>query len=128
MAISSYYTSALYGQIDVAAENSQNPLLGTMEPENWDVVDVEDGVFYIAEYIGILNKEGRTDEQTEAVEAFAEWFGSADVQAAWGEEFDTFPCNEVAADILYPDGKPAIYCLNNISLTTVEDTDNGPHS
>lgn len=128
VAISSYYTSALYGQIDVAAENSQNPLLGTMEPENWDVVDVEDGVFYIAEYIGILNKEGRTDEQTEAVEAFAEWFGSADVQAAWGEEFDTFPCNEVAADILYPDGKPAIYCLNNISLTTVEDTDNGPHS
>ena len=123
VAISSYYTSALYGQIDVGAESSEHPLLGTMEPENWDVVDVKDGVFYIAEYIGILDKAGRSEEETEAVKAFAEWFGSAEVQAAWGEEFDTFPCNEVASDILYPDGKPAIYALNNMSLTTVEGTD-----
>ena len=94
-----------------------------MEPENWNVVDVEDGIFYIAEYIGILDKAGRSEEETEAVKAFAEWFGSAEVQAAWGEEFDTFPCNAAASDLLYPDGKPAIYGLNNMSLTTVEGTD-----
>lgn len=123
VAISSYYTSSLYGQIDVAGENSKYPLLGTTEPENWDVLSVDDGVCYIAEYIGILEKEGRTDEETEAVKAFAEWFGSSAVQAAWGEEFDSFPCNKAAADILYPDGAPKIYTQNNMSLTTVEGTD-----
>ena len=123
VAVSTYYSSSLYGKIDAAAESSDTPLLGTLEPENWALVDIADGTYYIAEYIGILDKEGRTDEETEAVEAFAEWFGSAEVQAAWGEEFDSFPCNEDAADELYPDGIPAIYELKNFSLETVEGTD-----
>ena len=80
-----------------------------MTPENWDLVEIDDGTYYIAEYIGILDKAGRTEEETEAVKAFAEWFGSAETQAAWGEEFDSYPCNTAAADILYPDGIPAIY-------------------
>ncbi len=120
VAISSFYTSALYGKIDAAAEGSDHPLLGTLEPENWNIVNVDDGVFYIAEYIGILDKPGRTEEQTEAVKAFAEWFGSAEVQAEWGEEFDSFPCNEVAAKALYPDGIPSLYTQNNMSLKEVE--------
>lgn len=123
VAVSTYYSSSLYGKIDAAAESSDTPLLGTLEPENWALVDIADGTYYIAEYIGILDKEGRTDEETEAVEAFAEWFGSAEVQAAWGEEFDSFPCNEDAADELYPDGIPAIYELKNFSLEPVEGTD-----
>ena len=123
VAVSTYYSSSLYGKIDAAAESSDTPLLGTLEPENWALVDIADGTYYIAEYIGILDKEGRTDEETEAVEAFAEWFGCAEVQAAWGEEFDSFPCNEDAADELYPDGIPAIYELKNFSLETVEGTD-----
>ena len=123
VAVSTYYSSSLYGKIDAAAESSDTPLLGTLVPENWALVDIADGTYYIAEYIGILDKEGRTDEETEAVEAFAEWFGSAEVQAAWGEEFDSFPCNEDAADELYPDGIPAIYELKNFSLETVEGTD-----
>ena len=123
MAVSTFYSSSLYGKIDAAAESSDNPLLGTLEPENWALVDIDDGTYYIAEYIGVLDKEGRTDEQTEAVKAFAEWFGSAEVQAAWGEEFDSFPCNEVAADELYPDGIPEIYTLKNFSLEKVEGTD-----
>ena len=93
VAISEYYSSSLYGSIDTAADGSANPLKGTMNPENWALVDIKDGTYYIAEYIGILNREGRTDAETEAVKAFAEWFGSAEVQAAWGEEFDSFPCN-----------------------------------
>lgn len=123
VAVSSYYSSSLYGQIDAAAESSEHPLLGALEPENWDLVDIADGTYYIAEYLGILNKDGRTEEQTEAVKAFAEWFGSAEIQAAWGDEFDSFPCNEVAAEELYPDGIPAIYELPNFSLETVEGTD-----
>ena len=123
VAVSTYYSSSLYGKIDAAAESSDTPLLGTLEPENWALVDIADGTYYIAEYIGILDKEGRTEEETEAVEAFAEWFGSAEVQAAWGEEFDSFPCNEDAADELYPDGIPAIYELKNFSLETVDGTD-----
>ena len=59
----------------------------------------------------------------QAVKAFAEWFGSAETQAAWGEEFDSYPCNTAAADILYPDGIPAIYTLKNFALTKVDGTD-----
>lgn len=120
--VSTFYSSSLYGKIDAAAESSEHPLMGTMEPENWDLVDIDDGTYYIAEYIGILDKAGRSAEETEAVKAFAEWFGSAEVQAAWGEEFDSYPCNQAAAEILYPDGVPAIYTLKNFALSTVEGT------
>ena len=37
-----------------------------MTPENWDLVEIDDGTYYIAEYIGILDKAGRTEEETEA--------------------------------------------------------------
>ena len=76
-----------------------------------------------SEGIGLLDRAGRTDEQTEAVKAFAEWFGSAETQAAWGEEFDSFPCNTVAAAKLYPDGIPAIYQISNFALNKVDGTD-----
>ena len=121
--VSTFYSSSLYGKIDAAGESSEKPLLGTMEPENWALVDIADGTYYIAEYLGILDKANRSDEETEAVKAFAEWFGSADVQAAWGEEFDSYPCNTAAADILYPGGVPAIYTLKNFALTKVDGTD-----
>ena len=121
--VSSFYSSSLYGQIDAAAEGSDIPLKGTMEPENWALVEIDDGTYYIAEYLGILNKEGRTAEETEAVMAFAEWFGSAAVQAAWGEEFDSYPCNQDATAILYPNGIPGIYELKNFALNIVEGTD-----
>ena len=121
--VSTFYSSSLYGKIDAAADSSENPLKGTMTPENWDLVDIEDGTYYIAEYLGVLDREGRTAEETETVKAFAEWFGSAEVQTAWGEEFDSYPCNEAAAKMLYPDGIPAIYTLKNFALEKVEGTD-----
>ena len=124
VAISEYYSSSLYGSIDNAADvNPDKPLKGTYTPENWALVDIADGTYYIAEYIGILDKPGRTAEQTEAVKAFAEWFGSAAVQAAWGEEFDSFPCNTVAAAELYPNGIPAIYQIPNFALNKIEGTE-----
>ncbi|MBD5161267.1 MAG: hypothetical protein HDT14_04485 [Oscillibacter sp.] len=118
--VSTFYSSSLYGKIDAAGEDSATPLKGALEPENWALVDIKDGTYYIAEYIGILDKAGRSDEETAAVKAFAEWFGSADVQAAWGEEFDSYPCNTAAADILYPDGVPQIYTLPNFALSQVD--------
>ncbi|HHT07516.1 MAG: extracellular solute-binding protein [Christensenellales bacterium] len=121
--VGTFYSSSLYGKIDAAADSSKNPLLGTMKPENWALVDIEDGTYYIAEYLGILDRPGRTAEQTEAVTAFAEWFGSAEVQANWGEEFDSYPCNEKAVAMLYPDGKPPIYKLKNFALQKIEGTD-----
>ena len=121
--VSSFYSSSLYGQIDSAADGSDIPLKGTLQPENWALVEIDDGTYYIAEYLGILDKAGRTPEETEAVMAFAEWFGSAEVQAAWGEEFDSYPCNKAAADILYPDGIPSIYAIKNFALNIVEGTD-----
>ena len=121
--VSTFYSSSLYGKVDAAAEGSATPLKGTMQPENWALVDIEDGTYYIAEYLGILDKAGRTAEQTEAVTAFAEWFGSAEVQVEWGLEFDSYPCNEKAVEMLYPDGKPAIYELKNFALAPVEGTE-----
>ena len=120
--VSTFYSSSLYGKIDSAADSSDNPIKGVDEPENWALVDIADGTYYIAEYIGILDRAGRTDEETETVKAFADWFGSAEVQAAWSEEFDSYPCNTAAAALVY-DEVPVIYTLKNCSLTKVEGTD-----
>lgn len=120
--VSTFYSSSLYGKIDGAAEGSATPLKGTLTPENWDLVEIDAGTYYIAEYLGVLEREGRTEEQTEAVKAFAEWFGSADVQTAWGEEFDSYPCNTVAASNLYAE-TPSIYTLKNFALEKIEGTE-----
>ena len=120
--IGTYYSSSLYGQIDDAASSSEHPLKGTLEPENWALVEIDDGTYYIAEYLGILEREGRSDEETEAVKAFAEWFGSAEVQSAWAEEFDSYPLNKDAAALVY-EGVPAIYTIKNFALEKIEGTD-----
>ena len=116
VAISEFYSSALYGKIDAAADGSEHPLVGAPTPENWDVVDIKDGTYYIAEYIGILDKAGRSEEETAAVKAFCEWFGSAEVQADWADEFDSFPCNTEAADMVYEGDIPPIYLIPNFAL------------
>ena len=120
--VATFYSSSLYGNIEAAEETVDNPLRGTLEPENWALVDIDDGTYYIAEYLGILDNPNRTEEQTEAVKAFAEWFGSAETQIAWSEEFDSYPCNQDAASELFDD-VPPIYALKNCSLTTVPGTD-----
>ena len=66
--VSTFYSSSLYGKIDAAGESSDKPLKGTMSPENWNLVDIKDGTYYIAEYIGVLDKAGRTEAQTAAVQ------------------------------------------------------------
>ena len=116
--VSTFYSSSLYGNIDAAADSSANPLKGTLKPENWNLVEIDDGTYYIAEYIGVIDNPNRTKEQTETVKKFADWFGSAEVQRAWSEEFDSYPCNKDAVDAV-----PPIYALKNCSLTKVAGTD-----
>jgi len=116
--VSTFYSSSLYGKLDEADKNSEHPLTN----DTWKLVDIEDGTYYIAEYLGILEKEGRTEAQTAQVKAFAEWFGSADVQAAWAEQFDSYPCNTEAAAKVYPE-TPVIYTIKNFALNKVEGTD-----
>jgi len=122
--ISTFYSSSLYGEITSTSENPayEHPLKGVPVGENWDLVDIADGTYYIAEYIGVLDREGRTEEQTETVKAFAEWFGSAETQIAWSEAFDSYPCNNDAVAALY-DEVPPIYAIKNCSLTTVPGTE-----
>ena len=48
--------------------------------------------------------------------------GSADTQAEWAHEFDSFPCNTAAVAEIH-DETPAIYTLKNFALETVEGTD-----
>ena len=121
--VSTFYSSSLYGKVDAAATASDNPLVGALEPENWALVDIADGTYYISEYIGILERADRTERETEAVKAFAEWFGSAEVQAAWADEFDSYPCNAGAVEEIYGEDIPAIYQIKNFSLNKVEGTD-----
>ena len=121
--VSTFYSSSLYGKVDDAANSSENPLIGALEPENWALVDIADGTYYIAEYIGILERADRTERETEAVKAFAEWFGSAELQAAWADEFDSFPCNAGAVAEIYGEDIPEIYTIKNFALNKVEGTD-----
>ena len=122
--VSTFYSSSLYGEITATGDNPayEHPLKGVPVGENWGLVDVADGTYYIAEYIGILDRDGRSEEETEIVKAFAEWFGSAETQIAWSEAFDSYPCNEEAVAALY-DEVPPIYAIKNCSLTKVEGTD-----
>ena len=122
--ISTFYSSSLYGEIFAAIDSNTfaKPLTGIPVGENWALVDIDDGTYYIAEYLGVMDRAGRTAEETETVKAFAEWFGSAETQIAWAEVFDSYPCNEDAVAALY-DEVPPIYTIKNCSLTTVPGTD-----
>ena len=116
--VSTYFSGKLYKDIESAGKNSEHPITN----ENWKLVDIADGTYYIAEYIGILDRAERTEEQTRQVTEFAEWFGSAEVQAAWAEELGTYPCNEAAASRVYPE-VPEIYQIKNFALNKVEGTE-----
>ena len=116
--VSTFYSSAFYGKLDEADKNSQKPVT----KDTCKLVKVEDGTYYIAEYLGILDKAGRSEADTLQVKAFAEWFGGAETQAAWAEQWDTYPCNTEAAGKVYST-VPEIYTLKNFALNKVEGTD-----
>lgn len=59
---------------------------------SFQVMSPEVGVPYVTEQIAIL--KGRNNQE-QAI-AFANWFGSADIQKEWMDEFGTIPCNTTA--------------------------------
>ena len=120
--LSTFYSSSLYGNVDVADEGSENPLTYddvNNAPGNWALVDIDDGSYFIAEYIGVLDKEGRSDEETEACKAFCEWFGSTETQIEWANQFDRYPCNTAAAEGSDLDDYAGIYALKNMAQEEV---------
>lgn len=57
-----------------------------------EVVRPEVGVPYAVEQVAIV----KGSDQVEQSQKFIDWFGSAEVQAAWSAEFDSMPVNEGA--------------------------------
>lgn len=124
--LATFYSSSLYGNVDVAAEGSDNPLTydeANNAPGNWALVDIADGSYFIAEYIGVLDKSGRTEAQTLACKEFCEWFGSTETQIEWANEFDRYPVNKAAAEGSDLVDYAGIYSLKNMAQETVPGTD-----
>ena len=121
--LSTFYSSSLYGNVTVASSAGvEAPLTYDADlnaPGNWALVDIDDGSYFIAEYIGVLEREGRTERETEAAKAFCEWFGSADTQIAWANEYNRYPCNQVAAEECDIDDYAGIYSLKNCAQEEV---------
>lgn len=124
--VSTYFSSALYGGIDVAVDSSETPLTYDADnnaPGNWGLVEIDDGSYFIAEYIGVLDKAGRSDEETEIVKAFCDWFGSAETQIGWANTFDRYPCNTDAAEGCDLVDYAGIYTLDNMAQNDIPGTD-----
>ena len=58
----------------------------------FQVMSPEVGVPYVTEQVAILKGRDNTEKAIE----FANWFGSAEIQTEWMNEFGTIPCNEGA--------------------------------
>lgn len=58
------------------------------------------GVFTMSEQVGIMNK-GEDHDYTNA-KAFAEWWGSEELQRGWVETFGSVPANEKVKDAVNP--------------------------
>lgn len=61
----------------------------------------EVGVPFVTEQIGILN----TSKKQALLKEFVDWFGSAEVQKAWSDEFGSIPANQDALAQVKPEIK-----------------------
>ena len=59
-----------------------------------DIVNPEVGVPYATEQIAIIKGTKKLDE----AKRFVDWFGGAEIQGEWAEQFSTMPANEKAMD------------------------------
>lgn len=74
----------LWGSGVIDKQKEYDFTLGIMVPEI--------GVPYVVEQVAIINGT----KHLESAKAFVEWFGSAEVQAAWAQKFGTSPANKIA--------------------------------
>lgn len=124
--LSTFYSSSLYGNVDTGSTSSEHPLTYNAEKKsagNWGIVKIDDGSYYISEYIGVLDKKGRSDFGTEVAKAFCEWFGSTEVQIEYANEFNRYPANKAAAEACDIYDYAGIYSLKNLALEKVKGTD-----
>lgn len=67
----------------------------------FQVMSPEVGVPFVTEQIGILN----TSKKQALLKEFVDWFGSAEVQKAWSDEFGSIPANQDALAQVKPEIK-----------------------
>jgi iron(III) transport system substrate-binding protein len=79
------------------------------------IVSPEIGVPTTVEQVGIINK-GK-DQDTVVAEEFINWFGSAEVQGAWAQEFGSLPVNTKALE------KASDKMKQIAEITTVQEMD-----
>lgn len=60
----------------------------------FQVMSPKVGVPYVTEQVGILS----TSKKEALVKEFINWFGSAEVQKAWSDEFGSIPANKTALE------------------------------
>ncbi|HIQ70693.1 MAG TPA: extracellular solute-binding protein [Candidatus Onthenecus intestinigallinarum] len=83
-------TTVVMGQMWSSGVVQYDEMYGTKT----GVAKPEVGVPYAVEGIGIINGTKNMDEALR----FVEWFGSAQIQGEWAEQFGTMPANEIAAE------------------------------
>lgn len=76
----------MWGSGVLQHEKERNYKFGVMSPEV--------GVPYVTEQVAIISKS----KKTALAEEFANWFGSAEVQAAWSEKFGSIPAHPKALE------------------------------
>lgn len=77
------------GQMWLAGKNSRETEYGI----STKAIPTANGVPFAVQHVGIV----KGSDKTQRAQEFINWFGSADVQAAWSQEFFTAPTNKVAA-------------------------------
>lgn len=77
------------GQMWLAGKSSREAEYGLQT----QAIPTDNGVPFAVQHIGIV----KGTEQSEKSQEFVDWFGSAEIQAAWSQEFFTAPTNQEAA-------------------------------
>jgi iron(III) transport system substrate-binding protein len=74
----------LWGSGVISKQKDYDCTFGVMTPEI--------GIPYVVEQVAIL----KGTKHLESAKAFVDWFGSAEVQAAWAQKFGSSPANNIA--------------------------------
>ncbi len=76
----------LWGSGVISKQTEYDVTFGIMTPEI--------GIPYVVEQVAIL----KGTKHLETAKAFVDWFGSAEVQAAWAQKFGSSPANNIAME------------------------------
>ena len=90
-----YVGNVISGEVPIS-EMWGSGVLQNQDERNYkfQILVPEVGVPYVTEQVGMISGSKKRDLAVD----FANWFGSADVQAAWMKQFGTIPCQPAALD------------------------------